>query len=219
LPRVFQEALSLEPAYVIEVLDKHFELINGVDKDKLLLHELLHIPLTFSGALRSHKGSSGKEQVSSSIVDNYYDMLVNEQRDQTTICKANLVVDYFEAPVIKARVEEIVEALGWSHIDLERVFCVWSEGSRSKQLHARCHGLPRLWQEALGIRPAYVIELLDNSFNNLSQEFRDKLLIKELLYIPKTFSGALRPHKGYVSVSIINKYYNKLVSEEGFSWV
>lgn len=56
LSRIFQITAGYKPTYVIEVLSKHFDQLNEKEKIKVLIHELLHIPKTFSGALKSHRG-------------------------------------------------------------------------------------------------------------------------------------------------------------------
>ena len=42
-PKIFQEVLSVDPAYVIEVLSEKFDKLNDEQKTKVLIHELLHI--------------------------------------------------------------------------------------------------------------------------------------------------------------------------------
>ncbi len=54
LPSLWQRALSLEPGYIIEVLSEHFDKLSKRDQDKVILHELTHIPRNFSGALVPH---------------------------------------------------------------------------------------------------------------------------------------------------------------------
>ncbi|OGH07374.1 MAG: hypothetical protein A2171_02635 [Candidatus Levybacteria bacterium RBG_13_35_9] len=54
MPKIFQRALKLEPHYVIEVLSKYYDNLNEDEKSKVIIHELLHIPNNFSGALVPH---------------------------------------------------------------------------------------------------------------------------------------------------------------------
>lgn len=56
MSRLFKEVAGLEPHYIIEVNAKRFDKLSKREKIKTLIHELLHIPKTFSGALLSHKG-------------------------------------------------------------------------------------------------------------------------------------------------------------------
>ena len=55
-PKIFQTALKTEPAYVIEVLAKYFDKLDSDKQKQVLIHELLHIPKNFSGALLPHRG-------------------------------------------------------------------------------------------------------------------------------------------------------------------
>lgn len=54
LPALWQNALKVEPGYIIEVISKHFDNLPTSEQDKVLLHEISHIPKTFSGALTPH---------------------------------------------------------------------------------------------------------------------------------------------------------------------
>lgn len=53
LGRIWQENLKIPPAYILEVTHK-FNKLNSREQDKVLLHELAHIPKNFSGALLGH---------------------------------------------------------------------------------------------------------------------------------------------------------------------
>ncbi len=55
-PKIWQMALNLEPHYVIEVLSHHFDKLSDDDKTRTIIHELMHIPKNFSGALVPHRG-------------------------------------------------------------------------------------------------------------------------------------------------------------------
>ncbi len=56
MAKLFQEVVGLEPHYIIEVNAKKFDKLSERDQIKTLIHELMHIPKTFSGALLSHRG-------------------------------------------------------------------------------------------------------------------------------------------------------------------
>ena len=55
LPRIWQMALDVKPHYVIEVLSEHFDKLPEENQEETIIHELLHIPQKFSGALVPHK--------------------------------------------------------------------------------------------------------------------------------------------------------------------
>lgn len=55
LPRIWQIALYLKPYYIIEVISERFDRMSPEDQEKTLIHELLHVPKTFSGALVPHE--------------------------------------------------------------------------------------------------------------------------------------------------------------------
>ena len=56
MAKLFHEVVGIEPNYIIEVNAKRFDKMSDRDKIKTLIHELMHIPKTFSGALLSHRG-------------------------------------------------------------------------------------------------------------------------------------------------------------------
>jgi predicted metallopeptidase len=219
-PRILQKAFNLKPQYIIEVIAKYYDHLSEEDKYKLVIHELLHIPYTFSGALRNHKGSCRRDQVTRSVVNKCYEHFKKGINFKVAGSKrrGKKSIDYFPAPDIKVRIQRIVEALDWSHISTNQVICFESKGSK-KHYPSRFHEFPRIWQQVLSLDPHYIIEVLGDNFYKFSSEDMDKWLIKELLYIPKSFSGALRPHKGYVSPRIVDKHYNEYLSKEGLSWV
>jgi predicted metallopeptidase len=98
-----------------------------------------------------------------------------------------------EADDIQERVAFLIKALDYKHLAKDRIFCYRSRGSKSRS-YARIWGLNRIWQKALGQEPGYVIEVLSEKFDELSEDKKDEVLIHELLHIPKNFSGALLPH-------------------------
>lgn len=204
LSRIFQHALNCEPYYIIEVIGKTYDRLSDVERDKLLIHELLHIPQTFSGALKNHKGSAHKELVTKSVVNNVYSKLINDESLDLSRRKNRVSVDYFPAVSIKERLSKIIYVLDWNHIKLDRVSCLESKGS-SINRPLIIGKVPRIWRKALGIKSHYIIEVLSERFNKLSPAEQDIALINLLLYIPKRFNGSIS--RG-VSSFDVRKYYN-----------
>ena len=119
-------------------------------------------------------------------------------------------IRYVEAPDVKKRVDEIATSLNFAHIVAQHVSCARSEGSKSRRAVARIHGLGKIWHKILDIQPCYIIEVISERYDKLSEEDKEKTLIHELLHIPKGFSGGFRPHKGYVDRRTVEKLYRKL---------
>ncbi|MEM4152635.1 MAG: putative metallopeptidase [Candidatus Pacearchaeota archaeon] len=119
-----------------------------------------------------------------------------------------MVIKYQDAPDIKKRIELIVKVLELNHINPERVYCVRSYGSNSKGIIARCHALPKIMQQVLAMEPAYVIEVISETYDKQKEEEQIKTLIHELLHIPKTFGGGFL-HHNVVTRAKIDKLYNK----------
>lgn len=96
---------------------------------------------------------------------------------------------------MQARLEEMVHLLPdeFAHVDVRRVVCYRSRGSKAR-IYARIWSLPSIFAHALGVEPHYVIEVVE-AFDRASREDQERTLLHELLHIPKTFSGALVPHR------------------------
>jgi len=106
----------------------------------------------------------------------------------------NSRLDWNDASEIKADIVAILKVLNFSHIDPSRIFCFRTVGSKSRS-YARIWSMPKIFQRALNIKPAYVIEVLSKYYDKLDQDSKKKVLIHELLHIPRNFSGALLPHR------------------------
>lgn len=119
-------------------------------------------------------------------------------------------IKYAEACDVKKLVDEIAEILDFFHVIPQFVFCIRSKGSKSKRTIARIHGLGKIWQEVLNLPSAYIIEVISERYDKLSQIEKEKTLIHELLHIPKGFSGGFRPHRGYVDKRTVELLHKKL---------
>ncbi len=107
-------------------------------------------------------------------------------------------IQYLQAPDVKKLADEIVESLGLYHVVPQFVHCVRSQGSASRRTIARIHGFGKIWQETLHLPVSYVIEVISERYDSLSDEDKEKTIIHELLHIPAGFAGGFRPHKGYI---------------------
>jgi predicted metallopeptidase len=101
---------------------------------------------------------------------------------------------YEVADDIQARFEDIVRTLGLRHIDLDKVVCLRSRGSSARRIIARCHGMSKVLQVALGIKAFYVLEFISERFDRLSEMDQARTIIHELMHIPKNFGGGFRYH-------------------------
>jgi len=63
LSQAWQTALGLEPRYLIEVIAERYDGLNQQEKEKTIIHELLHIPMSFHGGFRPHKGWVTKRRI------------------------------------------------------------------------------------------------------------------------------------------------------------
>lgn len=113
---------------------------------------------------------------------------------------------------ILKRLERIVPVIGLSHINVSQLHCFRSTQATTRAI-ARIWSFPKIWQMALNEKAHYSIEVISQRFDKLSDEDKDKVLIHELLHIPKNFSGALLPHRrkyGRIDRKTVDFYYQKL---------
>lgn len=101
--------------------------------------------------------------------------------------------EYEKAHDVRLRALKLIKNLQLNYLQVDRLFFYRSSGSKARA-YARAWGLPKLWQNALGIEPAYIIEVLSNHFDKLSTREQDKVILHELTHIPRNFSGALVAH-------------------------
>jgi predicted metallopeptidase len=63
LGKIWQGVLNLPPSYTIEIISEIFDRMSPEDKERTLIHELMHIPGGFSGGFRPHKGYVERKMV------------------------------------------------------------------------------------------------------------------------------------------------------------
>ncbi len=123
---------------------------------------------------------------------------------------------YEYSPELQKLAEEISKKL-FPHIKLEHVKCYKSYGTSSKRTIARCHALGKLMQKALGIKAFYILEFLAERFDKLDKEEQIKVVIHELMHIPKSFGGGFK-HHDFVCEKNINKFYKLYTHENTKNW-
>ena len=101
---------------------------------------------------------------------------------------------YEKADDLKILAEKIVKKMNWNHVDLNNVGFLRSFGSSTKRTIARCHGLGKAMQIAMERKGFYVIEVISERFDRLKEEEKEKVLIHELMHIPKNFGGGFIHH-------------------------
>jgi len=106
-------------------------------------------------------------------------------------------------------------------MDQDRLHFYRSKGSKARRVQARIHGMGRIWFDALGMQPHYIIEVISEEFDNLGQVEKEKVIIHELMHIPARFSGGFVPHKGRINRRSVEKmhreYSNRKNSLDSFT--
>jgi predicted metallopeptidase len=123
-------------------------------------------------------------------------------------------MEWQRASDIHTRLRRIARALGLSYVDPARIRCVRVQGSRANAL-ARIWGLPPVFQDALDLEPHYIIEFMVPAFERLSRQQQDRVIIHELLHIPRTFSGGIRPERSpslTINTRTVESYYRQYLA-------
>ncbi len=104
--------------------------------------------------------------------------------------------------------------MNWNHILLEHIAFLRSVGSKSQYTIARCHALGKAMQIGMGRkRGFYLIEVISEKFDKLPTEEQTKVIIHELMHIPKSFGGGFIHHNKVNEKSVKKTYkkYNDLI--------
>ena len=94
---------------------------------------------------------------------------------------------------LKKQLKKTIKEAGVDWVKTSRVFTYRSQNAKTRA-YARIWGLSRIWQKALKIEPSYILEVISEKFDKLSDFEKSKVLLHEIAHIPKNFSGALVPH-------------------------
>lgn len=94
---------------------------------------------------------------------------------------------------LKTHLKKTIKEAGVSWVKTSRVFTYKSINAKTRA-YARIWGLSRIWQKALKVEPAYILEVISEKYDRLSDYEKSKVLLHEVSHIPKNFSGALVPH-------------------------
>jgi predicted metallopeptidase len=112
---------------------------------------------------------------------------------------------YEFAEDLQKQAEEISKML-FPHVDISNIKCYRSYGTSSRGTIARCHALNKIMQKAIGIKAIYVLEFLTERFEKMDSEEKTKVIIHELMHIPKSFGGGFK-HHDFVTDRNVNRCY------------
>src|SRR3989338_8675510 len=82
--KLMQKAIGVEAHYAIEFLEI-FEKMSRKEQDKVIIHELMHIPQTFGGGFRHH------DFVCQGNVNQMYERYANIKANSEQRAKGNLI--------------------------------------------------------------------------------------------------------------------------------
>ena len=119
------------------------------------------------------------------------------------------MISYEKAPDVELIAKRIVSALSLDYIDQTRLHYYRSHGSKARRVQARIHGMGRIWFDALGMQPHYIIEVISEEYDRLQQAEREKVIIHELMHIPSRFSGGFVPHRGKITSRSVEKLHRQ----------
>lgn len=94
---------------------------------------------------------------------------------------------------LKQQLKKTIKQAGVTWLKASRIFTYRSVNAKTRA-YARIWGLSRIWQKALKVGPAYILEVISEKYDKLSDHEKNKVLLHEIAHIPKNFSGALVPH-------------------------
>jgi len=107
--------------------------------------------------------------------------------------KTQKPVEWIKDDTIRDRIIRLVVELEIDWVMPDSIHAFRSYNSKSNAI-ARIWGLNKVWQMALEEDPSYVLEVISERFDHLSEREKDEVILHELAHIPRNFSGALMAH-------------------------
>jgi len=121
-------------------------------------------------------------------------------------------IKYQYAPDLQNKANEISQLL-FPHVKLDNINCLRSYGSSSRRTIARCHALGKVMQLAMKTKAFYAIEFISERFDKMPEQEQTKVIIHELMHIPKSFGGGFK-HHDWVTDKNINNLYKQFVNSK-----
>ena len=115
------------------------------------------------------------------------------------------------APDVFERIKFVIDTLGLEHMPHDKLHCVRSFDVKTNAI-ARIWALPKVWRDVLDVEPQYIIEVVSKKYDKLPDDEKTKVLIHELMHIPKKFSGGLVPHTCFgkkINDKVVSDIYEK----------
>ena len=114
---------------------------------------------------------------------------------------------YIYSPELQEKAEDFCRVL-LPHVKVDRIKCFRSFGTSTKRTIARCHALGKVMQKAMNTDAFYVLEFLAERFDKMGKQDQEKVILHELMHIPKSFGGGFK-HHDWVTEKNINKLYKE----------
>jgi predicted metallopeptidase len=103
-------------------------------------------------------------------------------------------MELHRAPDVQKLMRTIVRRVPFEYVRPGQIVCMRSFHAKTRA-RARIWSFPKIWQMALNEKPWYVIEVVSQYYDRMTMDDKVRVLIHELMHVPKNFSGALVPHR------------------------
>lgn len=108
-------------------------------------------------------------------------------------CGLFIFMKYEYSESLQVLAEDVSRRL-FPHIETSRIKCFRSYGSSAGGVVARCHALGKLMQQAMDCDAFYALEFLGEKFNKMSTGEKVKIVIHQLMHVPKSVGRDFNRH-------------------------